>query len=54
VFYEEGGFSPGGFVHLDCRQAYFETGDIQDQVLHFSSTLSSEEREKLRRACSTA
>jgi len=53
VFYEEGSFSPGGFVHLDCRQAYFETDDVQDQVLHFSSTLSSEEREELRRACGT-
>ena len=25
VFYEEGRFSPGGAVHLDCRKAYFET-----------------------------
>jgi hypothetical protein len=54
VFYEEGRFSPGGFVHLDCRQAYFETDDIGDQVLHFSSALGSEEREELRRACGTA
>jgi len=22
VFYEEGRFVPGGFVHLDCRKAY--------------------------------
>ncbi len=50
VFYEEGSFSPGGFVHLGCRKAYFETEDIQDQVLHFSSALSSEEREDLRKA----
>jgi hypothetical protein len=51
VFYEEGRFAPGGFVHLDCRQAYFETGDLRDQVLHFSPALSDEEREELRRAC---
>ncbi len=51
VFYEEGRFSPGGFVHLDCRKAYFETNDILDQVLHFSSALSEGEREELRRAC---
>ena len=50
VFYEQGSFSPGGFVHLGCRKAYFETEDIQDQVLHFSSALSSEEREDLRKA----
>ena len=51
VFYEEGRFSPGGFVHLDCRKAYFETNDVLDQVLHFSSDLSDGEREELRRAC---
>jgi hypothetical protein len=52
VFYEEGRFSPGGFVHLDCRKAYFETNDVLDQVLHFSSDLGDSEREELRRACS--
>jgi len=51
VFYEEGRFSPGGFVHLDCREAYFETNDVLDRVLHFSSALSEGEREELRRAC---
>jgi hypothetical protein len=49
VFYEEGRFSAGGFVHLDCRKAYFETDDILDQVLHFSPDLSDSEREELRR-----
>ena len=53
VFYEEGRFSPGGSVHLDCRKAYFETGDVFDQVLHFSPGLSDGEREELRRACDT-
>ena len=52
VFYEEGRFSPGGFVHLDCRKAYFETGDVLDQVLHFSPALSGAEREALKRAWS--
>ena len=49
VFYEEGRFSPGGFVHFSCSQAYFETWDIGNQVLHFSSALSPEEREELKR-----
>jgi len=53
VFYEEGRFSPGGFVHLDCRKAYFETKDVLDQVLHFSWDLSDRERDELRRACDT-
>ena len=51
AFFEEGRFSPGGFVHLDCRGAYFETEDILDRVLQFSSALSDDEREDLRRAC---
>jgi hypothetical protein len=52
VFYAEGRFSSGGFVHLDCRKAYFETDDVLDQLLHFSSDLSESEREELTRACS--
>jgi Poly(ADP-ribose) polymerase and DNA-Ligase Zn-finger region len=52
VFYEEGRFSPGGFVHVDCRKAYFETNDVLDRVLHFSAGLSDAERGELRRTCS--
>ena len=50
VFYEEGRFTPGGFVHLSCRNDYFETPSVMDQVLHFSSALSDEDQEQLRRA----
>ena len=50
VFFEDGRFSPGGFVHLDCRRAYFETDDVMDHVLHFSATLSDEDRADLLRA----
>ena len=48
VFYEEGMFSPGGFIHSACSKAYFETDDFREQVLHFSTDLSDEEREALR------
>lgn len=51
VFFEEGRFVPGGFVHLDCRGAYFEGEPVTDPVLHFSSGLSDEERTELARAC---
>jgi poly(ADP-ribose) polymerase-like protein len=51
VHYDEGRFSPGGYVHLGCRKAYFETDDILNQVLHFSPTLSEPERDALQRAC---
>lgn len=54
VFFEEGRFAPGGFVHLGCRKAYFETADILDQVLRFSSSLSESERQELRQAIQTA
>jgi len=50
VFYQEGPFTSGGFVHLDCRKGYFETEDILDHVLHFSTELSEGERAELRRA----
>jgi hypothetical protein len=50
VFYQDGRFAPGGFVHLDCRQAYFETDDILAHVLHFSPGLSADERAELTRA----
>jgi hypothetical protein len=48
VYYEEGQFSPSGFIHLDCRRAYFEADDIVEHVLHFSPSLSDADREELR------
>ena len=51
VFYEEGQFSPGGFVHLDCRVPYFETDDVLAALLQFSPTLDAAERAELGRAC---
>lgn len=51
VFYDEGRFSPGGYVHLECRKAYFETDGILEHALHFSPDLSGGEREELQRAC---
>jgi hypothetical protein len=48
VFHDEGTLSPGGFIHLACRQAYFETVDIAAPLLHFSTTLAEHERETLR------
>lgn len=50
VFYEDGRFSPSGFVHTGCRKAYFESDDVLEPVLHFSPDLSVEEREELTRA----
>jgi hypothetical protein len=54
VFYEDGRFSPGGYVHIDCRKAYFETEEVLFHLLHFSGALSDAEREALRQVCCTA
>ena len=48
VFHEEGMLSPGGYIHVGCREPYFETADIFDHVLHFSSALDEVERVALR------
>ena len=53
AFFEEGRFSPGGYVHLDCRKAYFETDEILDRLLLFSSGLDDDRREALRNAFGT-
>ncbi len=49
VFFEEGRFNPGGFIHVGCSPAYFETEDVLDRVLHFSRDLSADDREELRK-----
>ena len=49
VFHEEGQFAPGGFVHLACCGTYFESVDLFEPLLHFSSALSDADREELRR-----
>jgi hypothetical protein len=48
VFYEEGRFSPGGFVHPRCSQAYFETTDVLARLRRFSPALGDEDLEALR------
>ena|SRR5436190_43209 len=50
VFYEDGRFAPGGFVHLACRTEYFEHRDVLDPMLHFSPDLSDDDRKDLVRA----
>lgn len=50
VFFEDGRFVPGGYVHLTCRVPYFGIDDLLDRLLHFSRELSIDEREELSRA----
>ena len=51
VFYEEGRFFPGGFVHLACRKPYFETSRGARAAARLESGLNAEERADLARAC---
>ena len=50
AFYEDGRFTPGGFIHLECQGAYFEGADVAAAVLHFSPDLSDADREELSRS----
>jgi hypothetical protein len=47
VFYDEGRFAPGGYLHLACHKAYFETDDILERALRFSPALSDSDRQEL-------
>jgi hypothetical protein len=43
VFWEEGRFSPAGYVHLGCAAAYFETGDLLARIRRFAPRLADAE-----------
>jgi hypothetical protein len=48
VYYEEGFFSPSGFIHAGCARHYFEAPElaaaaIMRRIRHFSSTLTEDE-----------
>ena len=53
VFFEEGRFVPGGYVHLDCRGNHFEGHEVLAPVLHFSPGLTGEERAEIARLCAS-
>ena len=47
VFYDEGRFSPGGFIHASCAGAYLETSDTAElinRVERFTPDFSDEDR----------
>ena len=50
AYHEQGRFSPGGFLHLTCRTAYFEGHDVLEQLLCFTHDLSDDDVEDLKRA----
>jgi hypothetical protein len=40
VYYEEGHFAPGGYIHVACNKAYFETDDVVEPALQLSPSLN--------------
>ena len=50
AYFEEGRFSPGGCVHLECRAVYFERDDLLARLLCFSRDLDDAQRSELERA----
>ena len=54
VFYENGRFDPGGFLHVRCAPAYFETAEVLDRVRRFSAGLGEDDLEELGRELAAA
>lgn len=43
VYYEDGRFSPSGFVHATCAREYFGTTALLPRVRHFSPALGEDD-----------
>ena len=39
AFYEDGRFSPSGYIHAGCASAYLETTDVMNRLKYFSRSL---------------
>lgn len=50
VFFEEGQFAAGGFIHAACAAPYFETTDIVPRLRHFSPALTAADLSALQSA----
>jgi len=54
VFYEEGRFTPAGYVHIRCVPAYFETADVVPRVKRFAPQLREEDLAEIQRELAAA
>jgi hypothetical protein len=48
IYYEDGRFSPSGFIHLSCAREYLESAEILPRVRHFSPELGDADLEEIR------
>jgi hypothetical protein len=50
VYYEEGRFAPGGYIHASCSRPYLETDDVLEPILQLTPALGDEDRQELSAA----
>jgi hypothetical protein len=50
VYYEEGRFSPSGYIHAGCAGTYLETTDVLWRIHQWSPELSQEQMNQLAAA----
>lgn len=48
VYWEEGRFSPSGFIHVKCSRAYFETVELLQRLRRFSGELGDEDLRQIQ------
>ena len=48
MFWEDGRFTPSGFIHVPCAAAYFETTDVMGRLTHFTPELSEADLAEIR------
>jgi hypothetical protein len=48
VYYEDGRFSPSGFIHVPCTSPYFETKDVLPRLRRFSPTLTDDDLRQIQ------
>lgn len=50
VFFEDGRFTPSGFIHVGCAEEYLGTKDLLARLVCFTPDLELEERAQLEQA----
>lgn len=47
-YYEDGRFSPSGFIHARCAASYLETTEVAERVKHFTPSLGEADLAEIR------
>jgi hypothetical protein len=47
MYYEDGRFTPSGYMHTKCVKEYLETTEIRPRLAHFSPALSAAELDEI-------